>query len=202
MRALFLSHVIDEKTPLYAGKNDINLGNNLFTMPYHTGTHIDSPAHFIEEGRSVTDFKAEELIFSRICLINVNAEGGYIISPADIRDEIRDCDLLLIKTGFEKHRNEDMYWKNSPGLSPELATWLKENVKSIRAVGVDFISISSLSNRELGREAHRKFLGNEILLIEDMHLSEVEEEPDEVFVFPLRIENADGSPCTVLALMR
>ena len=211
-KAYFLSHIINEQTPFYAGKKNIVLknvksiknGNGCNMMHWsfsnHAGTHLDAPAHFIEKGLSVTDFKASDWIFDRVSLAEViNTEPGHIIKPEDIKD-IEDCQLLLIKTGFEKYRSEEICWRNSPGLHPQLAAYLREKCPSLKGVGVDFISISNLNNRELGREAHIAFLGDNIFLIEDMKLSGLEKAPDSVIVAPLLVEKTDGSPCTVFAM--
>ena len=211
-KAYFLSHTINEQTPLYAGKKDIvfkrdrsiKKGNAYNTMhwsfPNHTGTHLDAPAHFIERGLSVTNFKASDWFFNRVSLVEIiNIEPGHIVKPEDIKD-ISDCQLLLIKTGFEKYRSEEIYWRNSPGLHPQLAGYLREKCPSLKGVGIDFISISNLNNRELGRKAHIAFLGDNIFLIEDVRLSELQEAPDSVIVAPLLVESSDGSPCTVFAM--
>ena len=67
---------------------------------------------------------------------------------------------------------------------------------------MDLISVSSYSNRNEGRKAHHAFLNSEegepILLIEDMKL-DVFDLISKVIVAPLRIEKADGTPCTVMA---
>jgi len=72
---------------------------------------------------------------------------------------------------------------------------------SIKAVGIDFISISNLNNRALGKEAHIAFLGNNVLLIEDMKLSCVHSNLKTVIVLPLQVEGADGAPCTVIGII-
>ena len=108
--------------------------------------------------------------------------------------------MLLIKTGFEKYRAEEIYWQNSPGLHPKLAYWLKEKSPSLKAIGIDFISISNLNNRALGRQAHIAFLSKNILLIEDMKLSCVNSNLKTVIVLPLRVEGADGAPCTAIGI--
>ena len=212
-KAYFLSHTINEQTPFYAGKKDMIVLENIksikkddgcnmmhWSFPNHTGTHLDAPAHFIEKGLSVTDVKASDWFFDRVSSVEViNIEPGHIIKPEDIKD-ISDCQLLLIRTGFERYRSEEIYWRNSPGLHPQLAGYLREKCPSLKGIGVDFISISNLNNRELGREAHIAFLGDDIFLIEDMRLSELEGPPDLVIVAPLLIEASDGSPCTVFAM--
>ena len=206
-----LSHMITEQTPLYGGKDSISLRRNKsiskgdscntmhWSFPNHTGTHIDVPLHFIERGLSIVDFEPSDWIFKKVVLLEVpDIKPGSVITMEEL-GAIKDCELLLIKTGFEKYRGEEVYWQNSPGLHPDVAGGVKTQCPSIRAVGVDFISISNLNNRDLGRDAHRAFLDKNIILIEDMKLSPVQVSPDEVIVAPLMVEASDGAPCTVLA---
>ena len=73
-------------------------------------------------------------------------------------------------------RRENIYATNNPGLHPDLGRWFRVNYPEIRAVGMDWISISSFAHRETGREAHRAFLdpdgaGQPIVILEDMDLS-------------------------------
>jgi len=211
-RVVFLSHVIDENTPLYGGLGDIILkkqkaverGDSCNTMqwsfPNHTGTHMDAPSHFIGNKRSITDFQPQDFVFSRIELVKISGvKCGYAIGPQDLTS-VKDCDFLLIKTDFEKYREHSQYWNDSPYLVPEAAAWLKDKCPSIRALGVDFISISNLNNRELGRQAHRSFLSRDIALVEDMKLKNAHQAPDSIIIAPLRVKSADGAPCTVLGI--
>ena len=62
------------------------------------------------------------------------------------------------------------------------------------------ISLTSKLDRLEGKKAHFSFLiENDILVLEDMDLSNLKETPDRVIIAPLLIEGADGSPCTVIA---
>lgn len=211
-KVLILSHMINERTPLYGGeksiaireeqsiKNGDSCNKTHCSFSTHTGTHIDMPKHFLDRGKAVSDLLPRDLFFKKICLIGVkDTRPGHIIREKDLRS-IKDCDLLFIKTGFEKHRNRPVYWRNSPALDDKLAGWLKKSCPSIRAIGIDFISISNIKNRDLGRQAHRSFLGSGILLIEDMRLRNIKGAPGSVIVAPLFLENADAAPCTVLAI--
>lgn len=211
-RAIFLSHIINEKIPFYRGERALDLkriksiarGDSCNTMLWsfsnHTGTHMDTPAHFIDNAKSVSGLSAEELIFKRARLLRINGvKPGQVIGPADLNG-LRDCDLLLIKTGFETHRRNKVYWRNPVSLSPELAPWLKDRCPKIRAVGIDSISVSSFNDRQMGRKTHKEFLSRNILLIEDMKLSNLNKDPGLVFIAPILVEDADASPCTILAI--
>ena len=211
-KVFFLSHVLDEKTPTYAAKSKIILTHTrgikkgdvcnemAWAFTNHTGTHVDAPRHFIEKGKTVDQFPAEAWIFDKIELVTLTrVNSGRIIAPKDIGALARDTQFLLIKTGYERNRNRRAYWHNAPGLHPDLAGWLRKMCPGIRAVGMDIISVSSIQNRELGRAAHREFLGREILLVEDMKLSVLKAAPRKVLVAPVRVKNTDAAPCCVFA---
>ena len=214
--AIYLSYPLSSQTPLYGGANDIQIQSNTsisagdtansltLSLPNHAGTHVDVPYHFFNDGKKLTDYPASFWIFNHPVCIDVPGKDGYLVSYKDVAGKINnETDLLLIRTGYETFRNERKYWQKNPGLSAGLAKKLRSNHSNIRALGVDVISITSRLHREEGRKAHHAFLnpdkGEPILLIEDMKL-DIKYPPNKVIVVPLLIDNADGSPCTVLAI--
>ena len=89
----------------------------------------------------------------------------------------------------------------------ELALWLRQDFPAVRAIGMDWISVSSYESRELGRQAHRAFLnpdgeGSPVLIIEDMNLSKNLKNLAEVLVVPILIETIDSAPCTVIGFLK
>lgn len=215
---LFLSHFLNEETPGYGGQQGffkkqvsrISEGSSSNSQEWrlsnHIGTHIDLPLHFDDKGKKLNEFSANEWIFRRPFLIEISCEEDVIINPDPLFESIPlDCDFLIIKTGFQKHRKEQKYWRNNPGLSPDLAIWLRKNRPQLRALGFDFISITSYSNRPLGRQAHKEFLNSEMTgqplrVIEDMKLDGLTQAPNLVFVAPILVDSADGAPVTVIAI--
>ena len=215
---IYLSHPISNDTPLYGGAKDIKISpgssikagdtaNTLnLSFPNHSGTHIDVPYHFFEDGKKLTDYDASFWIFNEPHLIDVPGENGYLVNYNDISGKINEeTDLLLIRTGYEKFRSNPEYWQNNPGLSADLAKGLRTNYQNIRALGVDVISITSRLHREEGRKAHREFLGGHyasepFVLIEDMSLSNLTDYISQVIVLPLMIAGTDGAPCTIIAI--
>jgi|TARA_B100000315_G_scaffold247539_1_gene276348 kynurenine formamidase len=51
----------------------------------------------------------------------------------------------------------EKYIFHYPGIDAEIGFWLREN-RSIKMLGLDFISLSSYAHRKEGRRAHRAFL--------------------------------------------
>jgi arylformamidase len=214
MKSVLLSFPIHNMTPQYGGARDISIrhrtsithgdssNSQFISMPNHVGTHIDFPKHFSVDGKTINDYPAEFWFFQHPFLLEYPAAEKEIIEfEKTTLDGIpSETDILLIKTGFQQFRGHKKYWNDNPGLAPSLARKLKTNCPELKAVGFDFISLSSYQNRKLGREAHREFLvQNDILIIEDMNLSELPEKVDQIVALPLLIEQIDGSPITVVA---
>lgn len=216
-KTIFLSHFLSEETPGYGGNpgfrrrhvNRMSEGASSntqeWTMSNHIGTHIDLPAHFDDQGARLQDFSATDWIFRKVHLVDLPVSAGMIIDVSDELEEIpQSAEFAILKTGFQRYRCEDAYWKNNPGLAPELGHWLRKSRPNLRVLGFDFISITPYANRPLGREAHKAFLagadvGRPVRVIEDMKLDELLRSPSLVVVAPTLIQDADGAQVTVIA---
>lgn len=215
---IYLSHYLNNETPAYGNKReDIKItsqscidhgdaSNSLrIEMKNHIGTHIDLPRHFVSGAKVLNDYPASFWHFSHIQLLELPCSRGHIITVSELKEKISSkTDCLLIRTGFEKFRGEEVYWKENPGFDRDVGEFLRRNFPQLRVVGFDSISLTSFTNRPLGREAHRSFLGNlenhePILILEDMKLSELKENPKKLIIAPLMIDKADGIPVTVFA---
>ena len=85
-----------------------------------------------------------------------------------------------------------------------MGPYLRRNFPKLRVLGFDFISLTSYTNRPLGREAHKGMLGplegtEPILILEDMKLSPLQTAPSRLLIAPLLVDQADGGPVTVIA---
>lgn len=218
---IYLSYILDKNTPTYGNRNkfeqfkksDISCGDiandTTISTTVHIGTHIDMPYHFYEEGQIIENFDANFWVFKNPLIIK--------IQPRDliIKDELIDVlknknsklsyDILIVKTGICHRRDSDEFWQNNFGFHPDIYEYLIQDFPNIRVFGFDSISASSFSNREVGRESHKKFLNPKkpILLLEDMDLKEIYNNTKlkEVIISPLRISKCDGLPCTVFGVI-
>lgn len=215
---IVLSHILDVDTPSYGNRDKLVIEHNsrikdgksansskwTFTNN-HLGTHVDVPRHFYDSGKTITDYYPQEWIFKKIQLIDIQCEKSKLIGKEEIEYKIKkDIDILLIRTGYEKYRAMDKYWDDNPGLAPGLGVWLRKEFKDLRAIGFDFISLTSWKFRDIGKKAHEVFLnpnGNyqPIWIIEDMSLACISNEISELIIVPLFITKSNGSPVTVFA---
>lgn len=217
-RWVFLSHSLDAATPAYGGAagaaisadKRMDRGNSCNTSRWalsnHLGTHLDFPRHFIANGATIDDYPAEFFVFRSVGVIELGAvAGGQVVDVEHLRpfSPPGDVEILLLKTGFGNRRSLDTYWSENPGYSPDLANYLRKTFPALRVLGFDSISLSSFLHRDLGREAHRRFLGHDrpILPLEDMNLEDVRTSSRfrQLILAPWRVRDADAAPCTVMA---
>lgn len=215
---VLLSHVLRQDTPSYGNRDKVIIRVNssikagdtansscLVLSNNHIGTHIDVPRHFSINGKRTIDYPIGDYVFHKCQLVDIPKTEASLIGPGDLSDlSIKpDVELLLIRTGYESLRGQDVYWNNNPGLAPDLAGYLRQQFNKLRCVGFDFISVTSWQHRAKGKLAHKAFLspddgGREIWAIEDMSLKDVKCELMEVIVAPLMIEDGNGTAVTVI----
>jgi arylformamidase len=210
MKILNLSYYINNETPLYGGKSQliriqktkvITSGDNTnelyLQFPAHCGTHIDLPKHFSNSGKSLNDFDSEVWFFDNIGFIQCE-----ISEFTSLVEELSpNIELLIWKSGFGINRGTNNYWERQPIIPALFANILRKRFPKLRVLGFDFISLTSLLDKNEGKKAHISFLiENEIMVIEDMFLNSIEQAPDKVIIAPLLIDASDGVPCTVYAV--
>ncbi len=214
---ILLSHVLKQDTPSYGNRDKVIIRVNscirggetansscLVLSNNHIGTHIDVPRHFSDSGKKTTDYPIGDYVFEKVQVTDLPCDGPKLIEGSDLVGLRSDIDLLLIRTGYESKRGEDAYWNNNPGLSPDLADYLRQHCPNLRCVGFDFISVTSWQHRAEGRLAHKAFLApedgsREIWAIEDMSLANAPKEIKKVVVAPLLVEDGNGTAVTVIA---
>lgn len=213
-KLIWLSHLLDHSTVIYGGGQgimierirDINQGDHChesrITIQSHTGSHVDVPYHFLNEGKRVEDYGPEDWMFYHVKLFEVHVGCSELITNQHVLiDQVDpEVDLVLLRSGFEKRRHESSYWKENPGISLKLATDLIEYYPHLRGIGMDFISLTSYQHRGQGKMVHRCFLEKDIRIFEDLSLKGITHRIIQVIALPLRIKNSDGSSCTIIAL--
>ncbi len=219
---VLLSYKLSENIPLYGNtpaieilfdknmENGDSCNTSILKFHNHSGTHVDAPKHFWNEGRSIADYDIDELIFSSPLVIDCPKSPKEMINIKDLTDferKLRKCDILLLRTGFWKYRTKEIYRLENPGISPEAADYIRSEYENIRCIGLDSLSVSSYSNRELGRKTHEIFLrkneytGEPVLLLEDLDISRKDlDKLKTILICPLMIENTDSAPCMVMGV--
>lgn len=217
---VYLTHPYDEQTPSYGGKDGVRIetqssiesGDTANTSAWsfsnnHIGTHVDVPYHFSKDGKKLLDYSPGEWLYNKISVIDVPCTTAKLIEIEDLNESniSSDVELLLIRTGYESLRSDMRYWNDNPGLSKKLPDDLRCRYPNLRAIGFDFISVTSWKYRQVGRECHKALLSPQgidkrpIIAIEDMSLAPVSGTIKWALVSPLLFTDGNGAPVTVFA---
>ncbi|MFY4775118.1 arylformamidase [Metabacillus sp. RGM 3146] len=168
----------------------VNVGK--LTMSIHTGTHIDAPFHFDNEGKRVRDLDLE-LYIGKAQVVHLPVRE--CISLEDLQAlELAGTERLLIKTGYWKDRTD--FPEKIPHIEPIAAAWLAG--KGVRLLGLDLPSVDPIDSKEL--PAHHALAANGVHILEGLVLDDADEGEYELAALPLALEEADGSP--VRAVLR
>lgn len=219
---LSLSYALSSSTPFYDGlqkpridplyelsKGDV-CNSAYFTTSNHCGTHVDAPNHFNPTGRKITEFSPEELVFRDVREYRLPLKASELIDAEHLSGldaSYETCTALILYSGFGSFRTKDphAYVHDNPGFSKRGAEALMERLPHLKALLVDFPSMSATQHEAEGAEAHRVFLGCEgygertILLVEDCAVPDPLPAIERLFIVPWMFEGLDSAPCTVWA---
>ncbi|HWV58757.1 MAG TPA: cyclase family protein [Longimicrobiales bacterium] len=161
----------------------------------HTGTHVDAPRHFFDEGRAVDELSLDVLIGPAVVLEIPRHVRS--IGPEDLREAGYDgAGRLLLKTGNASlpHRRE--FVEEFAFLSEAAALFLVE--AGVRLVGIDYLSVEAFDATHA--PVHHVLLRAGVVILEGIDLRQVPAGEYELICLPLRLAGLDGSP--VRAVLR
>jgi kynurenine formamidase len=138
----------------------------------HLGTHMDGEKHFWPAGRTIGEVPLEEWVGpGAIADISHLVSDSSVYTPEMIESvvEVREGDILIIKTGFYKYgwvspdSDEFRYMIKHPGPSPDFSQWCVD--KKIKWLGIDAVSqdhpmntIQRIWHPKTFEEANRKLM--------------------------------------------
>jgi arylformamidase len=161
----------------------------------HTGTHIDSPLHFIEGGSTISDMPLDAAIGPARVIAIRDRES---IKAAELKKHnIKKGERVLFKTrnspaGYAAEKfNEDYCY-----LHESAAEYLAK--VGVRLVGIDFITIGSYKRQENIGKTHTALLGAGIYVLEDCALAGVPPGEYELLCLPLLMWHGDAGPCRAI----
>lgn len=194
---------ISGKTPVYEGDPSVDIKLKLsmekgdaanvsqVCMGVHTGTHVDSPNHFINGTKKIVDLDLGTLIGN--CLVVELADDVMAIEPKHV-ENLGGAERVLFKT-----RNSEFWTEFDQGfrkdftyIEPSTAKMLVE--KGVKLVGIDYLSVEAFDAES--PETHINLLEKEVIILEGLDLRGVPAGEYELICLPLKIAGGagDGSP--------
>ena len=161
-----LTHTLHPDFPTYFGQSQFSMNQMFnyaehffnvfeFTVNEHTGTHIDAPLHFSEDGDSVDAISLGNLVVP-LCVIDISARAAddpdTRVTPDDIsawmsdNGDIPDAACVAMNSGWstkvatDGFRNFDGEAQHYPGFHVEAAEMLMEQTGAM-SIAVDTLSL-------------------------------------------------------------
>jgi arylformamidase len=161
-------------------------------MSAHSGTHVDAPRHFFDQGPG-TEALALDVLVGRARVIEVISRSGITVEELAAQDFSGD-ERILIKTPNSRLWGSAEFHADYVGVTESGARHLV--AQGVRLVGVDYLSVETYKTP--GAPAHHVLLGAGIIVIEGLNLRDVDPGPYDLYCLPLRIVGSDGAPARVV----
>jgi kynurenine formamidase len=168
------------------------------SMSCHTGTHLDAPRHFLEDGATIDQLPIDRLIGPAFVADTAWIPGRLLdLSELDLKGR-QDGDMLILATGWDSRAGSERYYQDIPCFAPGSSQWLIQ--KGIRVLGLDLPTVVEVSEPANPAMMHRQLLGNEIIIIESLaRLKPLVGQRVWMHAVPLRLVGSDGSPVRAYA---
>jgi arylformamidase len=153
----------------------------------HSGTHVDAPVHFIDDGTGVDEIPLEALVGP--CHVVEVPD----LSASSVATAPEGAERVLFKTPNSELWSRDEFSEDFAMLDGAAATLLVE--RGVRLVGVDYLSVGD-------EAAHRALLGAGVVPVEGLDLRGVEPGRYELVCLPIHIVGADGAPARAILVER
>jgi arylformamidase len=161
----------------------------------HTGTHVDAPKHFFDDGPGV-DTLPLDLLMGPARLVafddGVMSIGEAELAPLDLTGVTR----LLLRTrnsAWLASGSTDFH-KDYTYVAPDGAEYLAKI--GVRLVGVDYLSVEQFHSGH--HRTHRTLLSRSIVIVEGLALAEPPVGDYQLVCLPLRLEGLDGAPARAI----
>ncbi|HXQ94204.1 MAG TPA: cyclase family protein [Thermoplasmata archaeon] len=167
-------------------------GYNLSTWSFgsHTGTHVDPPRHFADDGATADHLDLD--VLNGPCVVVDVDPSARAVAARDVARVPPGATRVLFRTANSAR------WARGIPYFPDYVALAEESVgplldHGVRLVGIDSLSIESDPS---GRyPVHRRLLSAGALILEGLRLAEAPAGPYDLRCLPLRLASADGAPC-------
>jgi arylformamidase len=177
-----LSHLITEGMTTYPGLagpelsdvlsremsaerfGDIRMHIGKVCMVANTGTYVDVPFHFYEDGEHLGEVGIDRLADLPGVFVDALDRKGRAITP-DFFDGINVSDkAVLVQTGWDVHFGTEAYGVDGPFIPRESVALLLERGAAL--IGIDSVNIDDMT--DITRPAHCGFLRAGVPIVEHL----------------------------------
>jgi arylformamidase len=163
-----------------------NANESRLHLDAHTGTHVDAPFHFVNNGKKVDAMPIGEFLGECIVIDLSKIKKRGIEKKDLVKYKIKKNDIVVLKTSNEYKKNFDF---NFVYLAESGAKFLAS--RNVKGVGINALGVER-DQPEYG--THKSLLSKGIVIFEGLELSKVKRGRYFFVGLPLKIKDGDASP--------
>lgn len=148
-------------------------------MSVHSGTHIDAPKHFCEEGKAIDEIRLNT--FTGKCTV---ISANRILTGEDMDELLPRCRRRILIHG-----------EGNAFLSASAARVIADS--KVVLVGIDANSIAPEYEVAM---THRILCDAGIAILENLDLSDISDGEYEICAFPIKFGGLEAAPCRAILL--
>ena len=164
----------------------------------HTGTHVDAPRHFFDDGAGVDQIPLDVLIGQ--AMVVGFGDDVRAVTRGDLeRFDLTGVERLLLRTRNSTYLTQDPnFHQDYTYLAPDGAEHLV--AQGVKLVGIDYLSIEQFHSGH--HRTHLTLLGAGIVIVEGLNLDGIADGRYELCCLPLRLVGCDGAPARAVLIER
>jgi arylformamidase len=162
-------------------------------MSNHIGTHVDAPSHLISGGLTITDIPLE-VMNGRVRVIHSSHREKVDVPELKQLTLMNDVRILFKTRNSGLWTDHKYFSKKYIYLTPDAARYLIDN--GIKLVGFDYHSVDRLTDQDY--PVHKVLLQNQVILVEGLNLSAVDDGIYDMSCLPLKLKGMDAAPARVV----
>ncbi len=158
----------------------------------HTGTHIDAPRHFLEDGATVEKLPLD-IFIGPVRVVDATTENDDAITAKTVEQaNLNGATRVLFKTSnSEKRLTKKEYDFSFVGIAADGAQALVD--AGVRIVGIDYVTIEARDQTDEW-PTHHILCGNGVVILEGADLRYISDGTYFMCCLPMRLKGSEGAP--------
>ncbi|MBN1454468.1 MAG: cyclase family protein [Anaerolineales bacterium] len=165
----------------------------------HTGTHVDAPHHFLNDGRTIEQLPLD--VLTGPCYVTQLPDGVESITAEALKGISLPANITRILFGTSNSRfwsrGEKDFQEDFVAVAEDGARWLVD--RGIQLVGVDYLSVAPYGDSV---PTHTVLLRAGVLVVEGLDLSAVPRGFYDLYCLPLKLLGSDGAPARAILIQK
>ncbi|MCR5688481.1 MAG: cyclase family protein [Lachnospiraceae bacterium] len=181
---------------------EVGRNTSRIVLGSHSGTHMDAPFHFIEDGITMESLDVN-LMWGRAVAVDMRSKGaGSTVTLSDV-EAIDVSERMIFVFGWYHNWKTDRFYKDFPYFETDAVEYLIKRGMKVMALDTPSPDDGSAIKEkgETDSPNHVMLLKNGVLIVEYLCNTDFMENGKEyeLVALPLKVKGSDGCPARVLA---